>query len=130
MRTYILDLDAHRNSKAVFRCPSRFEMECTWLQTRSELYCGYTQTCFCSKEITYKPRLAKEQKKWPRVVEKFARGHTKPVPEWRTASRSPAPTSGPRQPNHIQRLPKMQPNQTTDLGSTCVSVCLKQTKRR
>jgi len=38
-------------------------MERTWLQRTSELYCGDTQTCFCSKGITYKARLAKEKKK-------------------------------------------------------------------
>lgn len=120
-------LDAHRNSKAAFRCPSHFEMGCTWLQTRSKLCCGYTQTRFCSKKMAYKARLAKEQKKWPRVVEKCARGHTKPVPGQRTASRSAAPTLALHNQTTSKGFPKTRPNHTTDRAALVPpSVCSKQ----
>lgn len=65
-----------------------------WFHRSSELGCGYTQTWDRSREITYKARLAAEQKKQPGAVERFAGGRREMVPG-RESILAPAPSSGP-----------------------------------
>lgn len=93
-KTSVSGLHAHRNSKAVFRHRSHFEVERMWFHRSPELGCGYTQTWDRSREITYKARLAAEQKKQPGAVERFAGGRREMVPG-RESILAPAPSSGP-----------------------------------